>query len=170
MLRFAPLALVASLGGLSLSACATMGAPMLDMTPEAAPAYVSMAASSDLFEIQTSQLALQRARDPMHRMHAQMMIRDHSNTTAQLKAAAAQAGLGVPMAMLPMHAAMYNELARSANFDAVYHRQQLVSHEQALALHGNFARNGNSPPLRAVAEAAVPVVQGHLNHLRSMSR
>lgn len=167
MRRLAPLALMAAVGGLSLSACATM-APGMDMTPEAAPAFVAMAASSDMFEIESSRMALQRSRDPMNRMHAEMMIRDHTNTTAQLKAAAASAGLGVPMQMLPMHAAMLDQLMRSPNFDATYKSQQVVSHQQALALHDNYARRGDRPQLRGVAAAAVPVVRGHLDHARRM--
>lgn len=166
MRALAPFALLTAIGGLSLSGCAT--APMMDLTPEAAPAFVAMAASSDMYEIQSSRLALQRSRMPMNRMHAEMMIRDHTNTTAQLSAAARSAGLAVPMQMLPMHAALLNELSRSSNFDATYRRQQLVSHQQALALHSNYARNGNVPQLRAVAAATVPVVSGHIQHLRRM--
>ena len=166
MRRIAPLALVAALGGLSLSACAT--APGMSMSPAAAPAFVAMAASSDLYEIQSSRLALQRTQVPMLRMHAEMMIRDHTNTTAQLKAAAASAGLGVPAQMVPMHAQMLNELSRSANFDATYRAQQLSSHRQALALHENYARRGDVPQLRGVAAAAVPVVRGHLDHITRM--
>ena len=167
MRRLAPLALVAALGGMSLSACATMNSAM-DMTPSVAPAYVAMAASSDMFEIESSRMALQRTRMPMLRMHAEMMIRDHTNTTAQLTAAARSAGLGVSMQILPMHAAMLNELSRSTNFDATYRNQQILSHRQALALHENYARRGDVPQLRGVAAAAVPIVRGHLDHITRM--
>lgn len=167
MRRLASLALLASLGGMSLAGCATLN-PMMDMTPEAAPAYVAMAASSDMFEIESSRMALQRSRDAMNRMHAEMMIRDHGMTSAQLAAAASSIGLGVPRQMLPMHVNMLNELSRSANFDAVYRRQQVMSHQQALALHDNYARRGDAPQLRGVAAAAVPVVRAHLDHARRM--
>lgn len=167
MRRLAPLALITAIGGLSLSACSTMG-PSMSMTPTNAPAFVSMAASSDMFEIESSRMALQRSQDPMIRMHADMMIRDHTNTTTQLKAAAASAGLGVPMQMLPMHAAMLNDLSRSPNFEATFKRQQVMSHEQALALMDNYARRGDVPQLRGVAAAGVPVVRGHLDHARRM--
>lgn len=163
MRRLAPFALLASLGGLSLAGCATT--PAMDMTPEVAPAFVAMAASSDMFEIESSRMALQRSQDAMIRMHAEMMIRDHTNMSAQLRAAAQSAGLNVPMQLLPMHAAMLNELSRSANFDAVYRRQQVLSHQQSLALMDNYARRGDVPQLRGVAAAAVPVVRGHLDHI-----
>jgi putative membrane protein len=167
MRRLAPLALFAALGGMSLSGCSTMN-PMMDMTPEAAPAFVAMAASSDMFEIESSRMALQRSQQPMNRMHAEMMIRDHTNMSAQLRNAAVSAGIGLPMGMLPMHVAMLNELSRSANFDAVYRRQQILSHEQSLALMDNYARRGDVPQLRGVAAAAVPVVRSHLDHIRRM--
>ena len=168
MRRLAPLALLVSLSGLGLSACETIG-PAMDPTPEAAPAFVATAASTDMYEIESSRLALQRSRDPMHRMHAEMMIRDHGNTTTQLSAAAASAGIPVPATMLPMHAGMLNELSRAPDFDAVYQRQQLASHQQALALMENFARRGDVPQLRGLAAATVPVVRGHLDHLRQIN-
>jgi putative membrane protein len=152
---------------MSLSACATMN-PAMDMTPEAAPAFVAMAASSDMYEIESSRLALQRSRDNMNRMHAEMMIRDHTNTSAQLKAAASSAGLGVPMQMLPMHQALLDQLSRSANFDATYRNQQIMSHRQTLALMENYARRGDVQQLRGVAAATVPVVRGHLDHMTRM--
>ncbi|GAA4000156.1 DUF4142 domain-containing protein [Sphingomonas humi] len=167
MRRLVPIALVAALGAMGLTACATVNGPM-DMTPEAAPAFVAMAASSDLFEIESSRLALQRSQNAMTRMHAQMMIRDHSNTSAQLRAVAAGAGIGVPIQMLPMHAALLNDLQRAGNFDAAYRAQQVTSHQQALALHDNYARHGDNPQLRGVAASAVPIVRGHLDHARRM--
>jgi putative membrane protein len=152
---------------MSLSACATMNGAM-DMKPEAAPAFVAMAASSDMYEIESSRLALQRSQNAMSRMHAEMMIRDHTNTSAQLKTAAGSTGLGVSTQLLPMHAALVEQLSRSANFDATYRSQQLMSHRQALALHDNYARRGDNPQLRGVAAAAVPIVRSHLDHLQRM--
>ena len=165
--------MAAALGGLSLSACSTMLEPngstrRSEMTPTIAPAFVAMAASSDMYEIQSSRMALQRSQNPMIRMHADMMIRDHTNTTAQLTMAAQAAGIGVPMAMMPMHQAMLDTLSRSRNFDATFKQQQLVSHQEALALHSKYAARGDVPALRSVAALAVPVVRGHLQHAQMM--
>ena len=162
MRRLAPVAFFAALGGVSLSGCAT--GPGLGMTSRDAPAFVATAASSDLFEIESSRLALQRSRSPMLRMHAEMMIRDHSNMSTQLKSAAASAGVGFPAQMLPMHRAMLDELARSPTFDATYRSQQIASHREALVLMDRYARRGNVPQLRGVAAASVPVIRGHLDH------
>jgi putative membrane protein len=58
--------------------------------------------------------------------------------------------------------------ASGADFDRVFIRQQVQAHEMALALHSNYAANGDTPALRAVASAAVPVVRQHLDQARRM--
>jgi putative membrane protein len=174
MKNLSALAIMAAIGAIPLASCAPGGplAPLgtmaMDMTPEAAPAYVAMAASSDLYEIQSSRMALQRSNNAHHRSFAQMMIRDHTTTTARLAAAARAVGLVPPPQMLPMHVQMINQLAASRNFDATYHQQQLTAHQMALNLHANYAARGDRQPLRAVAASATPAVRMHLDHLRRM--
>jgi putative membrane protein len=69
-----------------------------------------------------------------------------------------------------MQQQMMEELrsASGSDFDQVYLRQQVPAHEMALALHSNYSRNGDTPALRAVASAAVPVVQQHLDQARRL--
>jgi putative membrane protein len=141
-----------------------------DMTPTNRTGYVQMAASSDMYEIQSSQIALSKAQNPLVRQFAQMMVNDHTNTTQQLMAASQAAGLP-PMSpmMMPMHARMVAELQAApsgAGFDRIYARQQLMAHQQALALHSNYAARGDTPALRSVAAAATPVVRRHLDLVR----
>jgi putative membrane protein len=143
-----------------------------DATPLARDAYVGMAAAGDLYEIQSSQLALSRATSPAVRDFAQMMIGDHTNTTGQLTAAAQSVGIGpLAPALLPMQARMMDQLraAPAGTFDRVYLDQQVQAHQMALALHSNYARNGDTPQLRAVAAAATPIVQGHLDRVRQLA-
>jgi putative membrane protein len=162
-----PLSFLAALGGLSLAGCDTLMPPAAPaMNPLRAPGFVALAASSDMFEIESSRMALQRAQDPMLRMHAELMIRDHTNTSAQLSAAAQSLGIPVPVQMQPMHLSMLDALSRSPNFDATYRQQQLSSHQQALNLMSNYARHGDVPQLRGLAAATVPVIRSHLDHLR----
>jgi putative membrane protein len=157
----------ANMGGTARTAMAG------DMTPENRTAYTEMAASSDLYEIQSSQLALSRAQNPAMRSFAEMMVRDHTNTSQQLMAAASASGMP-PMTprMLPMHAQMITRLQglSGAAFDREYSRQQLVAHEAALRLHSNYSARGDTPALRVVAGAAVPVVTQHLNMVRQWPR
>jgi putative membrane protein len=142
-----------------------------DMTPEDRMGYVTMAAASDMFEIQSSQMALTRARNPAVRQYAQMLVTHHTQTTQQLMAAAQASGMSPPPAMqIPLVQRMLGELQRASatDFDRVYLSQQVPAHEMALALHSNYARSGDTPALRSVAAAAVPIVQQHLDEARRM--
>jgi putative membrane protein len=145
----------------------------MDRTPTNRTPYVEMAASSDMFEIRSSQAAMARSQNPAIRQFAEMMIRDHTQMSQQLMAAAQASGMP-PMSpmMMPMHAQMVARLeARSgADFDREYARQQMMAHEMALAMHSNYAARGDTPALRTVASAAVPVVTQHLGMVRRWPR
>jgi putative membrane protein len=168
--------LIASAASLALAGCATDGdmAPSAsaagDMTPNQRSAYVEMAAASDLYEIQSSQLATTRAQNPDVRAFAQMLIEHHSATTQQLTAAATAAGTPPNPRLMPMQTAMIAELqgANGAAFDRIFIRQQVQAHQMALALHSNYASNGDTPTLRTVAAAAAPIVRQHLERARSL--
>jgi putative membrane protein len=160
-----------------ISGCAPMGggaspAGMRNMTPTTAMPYVMMAGASDLFEIQSSQIAVQRATRPEVRQYAQMLIQHHQMTTQQVVGAARASGLNPrPPQLLPMQQRMIEQLrqAPAGAFDRTYIMQQVPAHEMALGLHRNYAARGDRQPLRTVAGNAVPIVTQHLNDARRMS-
>lgn len=168
--------LIASAASLALAACATGGdmadpvAAAGDMTPNQRSAYVEMAAASDLYEIRSSQLAAARAQNPEVRAFAQMLIEHHTATTQQLTAAASAAGTPPSPNLMPMQAEMIAQLqgANGAAFDRVFTRQQVQAHQMALALHSNYASNGDTASLRSTAAAAAPIVRQHLERARTL--
>jgi putative membrane protein len=140
--------------------------------PLFAPGYMAMAASSDQFEIQSGQLALQMSQNPSIRAFAQQLITDHTRTTQLLMAAAQQAGLTPPPPMLlPEDQALLDQIrsAPAGSFDVAFRDVQATAHQKALALHQNYAASGDVPALRTVAAGAVPVIQGHLSHAQTLS-
>ena len=158
----------AGMGGQTASSDMAMPA---DMTPEDRMGYVKLAGASDQFEIQSSQTALSRSQNQGVRQYAQMLITHHTQTTQQVVAAAQASGITPPPPMLlPMQQRMLDQLrsASAANFDRTYLTQQVPAHEMALALHSNYARSGDTPALRTVAQGAVPIVQQHLDEARRM--
>jgi len=160
-------------GASTASSDAPMGAAMPgDMTPTAAMPFVAMAGASDLYEIQSSQIALQKSQNPQVREFAQMMIAHHTQTTQQVTAAARAAGMNPPPPQLmPMQANMIARLQplSGAAFDRMYIMQQRRAHEMALALHTNYARNGDTAQLRTAASTAAPIVQQHLDRVRTLN-
>ena len=137
------------------------------------PTYMTMSASSDQFEIQSSQLALQASQSQAVRSFANLMIAHHQATTQNLVAAAQGAGLTPPPpTLLPMHQQMLDQLRAAgtgANFDAAYKQAQIMSHQSALELQTNYAGGGDVPALRQVAAATAPVVQQHLGSAQNLN-
>ena len=141
--------------------------------PLFAPGYLAMAASSDLFEIQSGQLAHPRAQSPLIHNFATMLTTDHTRSTQILTAAAQVGGVAVPPpALLPQHQALLDQLNAAGSgpaFDTAFRNIQIQAHQQSLMLHQNYAANGDVPALRQAAAQIVPVVQGHLQQLQAMT-
>jgi putative membrane protein len=160
----------------ALAACSTnrmndevapAGAMVADPNnPLMARGYSMMAASSDQFEIQSSQLALQASQNQAVRNFANLMIAHHQATTQTLSAAAASAGLPPPPpTLMPMHQQMLDQLRAAGTgmaFDQAYKQAQIMGHQQALELHTNYANGGDVPALRQAAASTAPIVQQHL--------
>ena len=168
------LVLTALAGPWAMGAFAPQDASAPDSSPTMAMAttaadYAAHASASDLFEIQSSNLALERSRNSEIREFAQMMIQHHTRTTEQLKSALREASMEPPPArLMPAQQAMLDALraAQGEAFDRLYLSQQAQAHDMALALHQTYAERGDTPALRRVAGAAVPVIEQHIRRLR----
>ena len=135
--------------------------------------YVSTAAIGDLYEIEASRLALQKAQSAQVKAFAKQMIADHSQTTGQLKtlATAQDVGRALPTELDPRHKAMLDTLkaASHAAFDKTYLDQQTVAHQEALLLHANYASKGKFDRLKAFATATLQMVQHHAAMVKQLS-
>ena len=134
--------------------------------------FVKMAGASDKFELESSQMVLKTTKDTKARDYAAMMVADHTKTTAEVKAAAKEAGIMPKPPMLnTQQAKMIAELkkAPAASRDKIYIAQQVKSHEMALALHQGYSTDGDKAPLKAVAAKAVPIVTQHLEIVRQIN-
>ncbi len=156
--------------------------PAMEQTPPPPPPaearvqadpYVMAAGRSDLYEISSSQIAVQKSQNPAVRRYAEMLVKHHQRTTAATIAAARKAGLTPPPPALdPGAAASIAELrsATPADFDRLYLGQQVPAHQAALDLHKGYGANGDKPQLRASARKAVPIVQQHLTLAQTLMR
>ncbi len=155
----------------SLPAAATLPTPSDAAAPRQAQAFLFKAGGSDIFEIVTSQMALQHSVNPAVKAFASMLIADHTKATTDALNAAKSAGVMAPPPELsPMQKSMIAQLAATppAQFDRVYLSQQLPAHQQALALVRAYANGGDTPALRQAASALVPVVEGHIAVVRRL--
>lgn len=144
------------------------------MTGTSASDYVKLAADSDMYEIQSSKLALTRSKRADVKGFAKQMIADHTKTTQSLKAALSNQDrkISPPPMMLSDANKSKIDLLRKApkgTFDQLYLQQQLQAHQMAWSLHDGYATDGQDPALKQVASTAVPIVEQHLSMLKGMS-
>ncbi|MEG3166606.1 DUF4142 domain-containing protein [Sphingomonas sp. LB3N6] len=133
--------------------------------------YVTTAGASDLYEITSSQVVLETTQNPQLRDFAQMMITQHAQSTADVKAAAMQSRVRVaPPKLMPLQQELITELRAETGpaRDAAYVAQQKASHGQALAVQKAYAMDGTAPALKTTAAAIVPVVEHHIMMLKAM--
>jgi putative membrane protein len=124
--------------------------------------FVNKAAASNLFEIQSSQLALQKSQNNRVREFAQRMVQDHTAAGDRLKAAAQ--AQNVRDNLDQQHASALQQLqgASGADFDRRYVQHQLTGHEETVGLFDHFAQNGDHPQLKQFAQQTLPSLREHL--------
>lgn len=163
-LRTLPLALLLAGTTVTASAQTPPPPPPAEAKMQSA-AYVMAAGKSDMYEIESSRIALQKTQNAGIRRYADMMIKHHQKTTADTMAAARKAGMNPsPPAPDAGITASLGELqaASGADFDRLYLGQQVPAHQAALDLHQSYGAGGDQPALKATAKRAVPIVKQHL--------
>jgi putative membrane protein len=134
------------------------------------PEYLMKAGASDMFEIESAKVMMASANPKVHDF-AQMMVTDHNQSTADVKAAAMQAGLHpTPPHLSPKQTSDLAALraAKGPARDALYVRQQKMAHSEALMVQSDYATGGSTAPLRMTASKIVPVVKHHIALLAAM--
>jgi putative membrane protein len=133
--------------------------------------YVTTAGASDLYEITSSRIVLETTQNPALRDFAQMMVAQHTKSTADVKGAASKSRVKVaPPKLTPMQQELVTELRaeKGPARDAAYIAQQKAAHGQALAVQKAYAMEGTAPALKTAAAGIVPVVEHHIMMLKAM--
>lgn len=140
-------------------------------TVTSAQQFAELAASSDMFEIQSSQLALTAAASAEAKDFAQHMVTDHTQSSAALMTAATAQGVTPPATMNPRHQQALDQLAtlQGEQFDQAYLSAQLVAHQEAVTLFEAYSTNGEQGPLKDFAASTLPVLQQHLERVTQMA-
>lgn len=143
------------------------------LTPTlAGPEFVNQAAKSDAYEIAAAKLALTNGTSQAVKDFANEMIKAHGESTAKIKAAAAKAGITPDATLTNKQNDELAELGRKkgADFDEEYIDEQVDAHRSALAMMRDYAEKGDNADLKAAAGAIAPVVQKHLDQVKSMDK
>lgn len=142
--------------------------------PMTAADFANTAAASGMFEIQSSQIALDKTRDPDVKAFAQMLIADHTKAGAELKTAVAKAS--PPITLNPTMTDQQTSNLRSlkeadpADFDQLYLSQQIPAHEMAISMVQGYAASGDVPALKDWATKTLPVLRTHLDKAKALRK
>ena len=135
-------------------------------------AFANAAAASDAFEIASSRLALTSASSSAIKRYAQKMIDAHTDSTAQLKTAAASASPAItpdPSLTADQQAKLDALMSLSGKaFDQAYAAAQTEGHQKTLDTLRSYAGSGDVPSLKAFATTITPIVAAHLNMAKSL--
>lgn len=125
--------------------------------------FVNMAAVSNIFEIRSSELALEKAQDENLRAFAQQMITDHQAALERMTAVLAQTEVQtqMPTEVDIIHAEKLDTLSGATNFDEQYTRIQIEAHDTAIALLESYGNGGDDPALKQFALEMLPTVKHH---------
>lgn len=133
--------------------------------------FTALAASGNLFEIESSQNALDRVQSQEVRDFAQMMVEDHQAALEHLEQAAAEEGWEMPSEMGRTHRQKFETLSgeNAENFEAEYVRAQVQAHNEAVSLYQNYVADAPAGALRTFAQETLPVLQQHQQRIYEIS-
>lgn len=137
-----------------------------------AAGFVGRAALSDMYEIESSRLALQRSQSQEVKRYAQMMIDAHTGTTRQVAEIIRTGNLQItsPASLDRAGSDRIADLrsASDADFDDRYIDQQTAAHQSTLALMRDYAGSGDNAALQAFARATAPTIEEHLRMVQAL--
>lgn len=134
--------------------------------------YLNQATAADMFEIESSRLALERSRDPAVRGLATQMLDEHTRSSSKMQAASNALGMKSQVNTVGGVAAQRLAQLRNlsgADFDRTYLSMQAEAHEQAYNIHSGYATHGETPQLRSLAAEMATLIQQHRSHVHQAS-
>lgn len=124
--------------------------------------FVTKAAIGGMFEIQSSQIALQKSQDHDIRTFAQKVIDDHTKADDKLKSLAK--GENLPSTLDNEHLQLLTKLRgeSGSQFLDDFKQAQVSAHQEAIDLFQSYAQSGTDQPIKQFAQQTLPTLKQHL--------
>jgi predicted outer membrane protein len=137
----------------------------LGITPTTAN-FVKEAATSHMFEIQSSQLAQERG-NATEKAFAATMVKDHTKTSDDLKSMISSGDVKaeLPSGLDSSHQSELDKLKslKGAEFSSRYDSDQQSGHKDAVSLFERYAKGGDNLKLKDWADKTLPTLRHHLD-------
>jgi putative membrane protein len=143
---------------------------LLGIAPSTAD-FVTEVAQSDMFELASSKMAIDKSDGPI-KAFASQMITDHTKTTDQLKSAAQADNLPLPTAISSTNQSKLDKLEKlnSGDFAKEYMDYQISAHKDAVNLFQRYGKGGDNTKLKSWAVTTLPALQHHLDMAQQLDK
>ena len=136
--------------------------------------FVTIAAQSDMLEIESSRLALQKADNNKTKQFAEKMIKDHTETSAELKSlvSSGKVQADAPSSLDKAHQEKLDKLTKldGKDFTKEYDDMQVSAHKDAVSLFERYGKEGDNADLKAFAGKTLPHLQEHLKMAQELGK
>jgi putative membrane protein len=132
--------------------------------------FAQQAAASDTFEITTGTMAQSKAALADVKTFGQMLVADHTMSSKELKALAAQKGVTIPKTIPADKQARITVLSALTGtpFDKAFATEQVNAHQEAISLYEQADRDIEDPQVGAFIDKTLPVLRAHLTHAETL--
>lgn len=132
--------------------------------------FAMKAAQGGMAEVQLGKLATEKASDPNVKAFGQQMVDDHTKANDDLKSVAEKENMTLPTNLDAKDQSEYNKLQKlsGSDFDHAYVKDMVKDHEEDVKEFQKEASNGKDPQIRAFASRTLPVLQQHLDKIKSI--
>jgi putative membrane protein len=132
--------------------------------------FAMTAAHGGAAEVMMGQLAAQKATDPAVKSFGQQMVDDHSKANGQLMSVAQSESMTLPSEPDAKQKAEYAKLSSMSGpaFDKAYVKAMVKDHEEDVKDFTKESQSGNDPKIKDFATTTLPVLQGHLEKIKSI--
>ncbi len=135
--------------------------------------FVEKASSGNLFEIESSKLALTKSTNADVKNFAQSMVDDHAIVGTDLESTISAAGVDksfVRKTMDKQHMKLYDKLQKTSaqNFDKEYVKLQIDAHKDTVKLFKDYSENGDDPTLKEFATRNLPTLEQHEQRIKEI--
>ena len=136
--------------------------------------FVTLAAQSDMLEIESSKLALQKSDNAKTKAFADKMIKNHTTTSTELKSlvSGGKVQANAPSSLDKPHQEKLDSLAKEngKDFTKDYDSLQLSAHKDAVSMFERYGKDGDNADLKAFAAKYLPHLREHLKMAEDLDK
>ena len=135
--------------------------------------FVMLANSSNMMELELSQIAVQKATNPAVKDFANMMVQHHTQAGQEMKQMLSAKGTMIPdTAMLSRHRTRMDLLhtMQGAEFDRAYMRIMVDAHEEDVDEYEDETTDAKDADIRAFAKKMLPTLRTHYTRAKEVRK